>query len=362
MKHVSTTLTLWITWMLAMSGSALADDGNHHNHTHSHCKNNGVTTHNHNHGGRHHHKACDGSGPGGTTGGEYAVGTTQYFFNDSTDTPMPAIVYYPKALADMSEIPAGVTFPATIFMQGGNVDGARYSWLEELATHGYIVVIPDINPVPTPNTDGSGTNPNTKLTSVDVLDRTVVNLHDFAIAPGSEIEGRFDGQIAISGHSLGAVMAIMSVDEQACLEASGAIGRCPPLYMRHPSIVALWMIGGHFENPNGPPDTRPINKPVDFPIYTISGSEDGHSTRDEILTTYNRYEEPKIFYEIAGANHLNWTDYLHPQDDIAKDLPATIEKEVQLVTTLGAVRSFLDCELKADQDACSAIPSSIPTL
>lgn len=290
----------------------------------------------------------------------YQTDVTSFWFTDSSDTPMAAIVYYPWKQANGKPIPPATQFPATVFMQGGNTDAGRYTWLRELAADGYIVVIPDKYPVPAAKLNGeNGINTNTKLTTVDVLDSAVKRLHDWVTEADSELFGRFDGQVSVAGHSLGAVVAIVAVDQTLCLDpVTQAIAQCPVPYVRHPSIKSMWMIGGSNESPNGPPSTTMINKPNGFPIYMINGERDCLTTTLEGNRTFNRYRSPKIFYDIPGANHFGWGDYLHPEDNLRNEIPATIHPQEQQAESLFAIRSFLDCNHKGDLAACGVIPST----
>jgi alpha-beta hydrolase superfamily lysophospholipase len=292
------------------------------------------------------------------TSSKFRSGVTSFWFADSSGTPMAAIVYHPSVRANGQPLTSEM-FPAVVFMQGGNVDANRYAWLQGLAEHGYVIVLPDKYPVAAAKLNGQpGTNTNTKLTTVDVLDHAVKRLPIWATDAASPIFGRFDGRVVVAGHSLGGVVAITAVDEAACLTAAGAIAQCPVPYIRDPSIVAMWLIGGHFENPNGPPDSSPIHKPPGFPIYLIAGSRDGASTPTEVQTTFRRYGGPKIYYELPGANHFNWTEYLHPEDDLRTDLAATITRPAQQSETIQAVRRFLDCHLANNTQACALIPAT----
>jgi alpha-beta hydrolase superfamily lysophospholipase len=290
--------------------------------------------------------------------GTYRADSTSYWFTDTSGQPMAAIVHYPFEKSHHQAIPAGQAFPAVVFMQGGNVDAARYAWLRALAEEGYIVVLPDKYPVTAPKLNGqNGLNTNTKLTTVDVLNSAVIGLHGWAASAASPIHGRFDGQVAVAGHSLGGVIAIYAVDQIRCVGDAGAfIALCPVGYQRHPSIKAMWLIGGHLENPNGPPDPSPINKPANFPIYLLAGSQDALSTPAEVKTTFRRYQEPKLYYELQGANHFGWVDYLHPEDDLADELPTWVHPQVQKASSIDAILAFMDCNLKGNLTACAAIP------
>lgn len=290
--------------------------------------------------------------------GKYRSGITSVWFADAAGTPMAAIVYRPTAKANGAAL-GNEQFPAVVFMQGGNVDAGRYGWLQGLAEYGYIVVLPDKYPIAAPKLNGqNGINTNTKLTTVDVLDRAVKRLHAWSAEPSSPVFGRFDGQVAVAGHSLGGVVAITAVSE-ACASAAGVIAQCPPLYVRDPSIVAMWLIGGHFENPYGPPDLTPIAKPAGFPVYLIAGTRDGASTVAEVRATYARLLGPKSYYELAGANHFQWTEYLHPEDDLRTDLTATIAATTQQAATIDAARKFLDCHLRNDSRSCGLVPVTL---
>lgn len=294
--------------------------------------------------------------------GKYRIDTSSFWFTDSSGQPMAAIVYYPYRMNEHDALPGGEAYPAVMFMQGGNVDAARYAWLQELAAEGYIVVLPDKYPVTGPKLNGEeGVNTNTKLTNVGVLDAAVVQLHEWAADPYSPIHGRFDGQVAVAGHSWGGVVAILAVDEQRCVADTGAaLAQCPVGYVRHPSISAMWLLGGHLENPNGPEDPSPINKPADFPVYLVAGSHDELSTVEEVQTTYHRYQAPKTYYEIDGANHFGWVDYLHPEDNLEDEIPATLAPQKQKADTIDAVVFFMDCHLKNNRSsACSKVPQSV---
>jgi alpha-beta hydrolase superfamily lysophospholipase len=193
---------------------------------------------------------------------------------------------------------------------------------------------------------------------VDLLDHAVKRLHAWAATPGSAVAGRFDGRVVLAGHSLGGVVAITALDPAACLTMGGAIAQCPPLYVTDPSIVALWLIGGHFENPYGPPDITPIGKPVGLPVYLIAGANDGLSTPAEVQATWRRYAAPKRYYELAGANHFNWTEYLHPEDDLRNETSAGVTPVAQQAATVQAVRKFMDCELGIDRTMCGGVPTT----
>lgn len=291
----------------------------------------------------------------------YQTDVTSFWVSDSSGTPMAAIVYYPWKQHNGQPIPEGTQFPATVFMQGGNTDAYRYTWLRELAAYGYIVVLPDKYPVVAAKLNGeNGLNTNTKLTTVDLLDASVKRLHEWAAEPESEIAGRFDGQVSIAGHSLGAVIGIVALDPQRCIEdpASAAIAMCPPGYSLHPSIGSMWMIGGSHEAPNGPPDPSELRKPNGFPVYMINGTRDGLNTTAEGHTSFKRFRAPKIFFDIEGANHFGWGDYLHPEDNLRAEVPATIHPQEQQAISLNAIRLFLDCNHKGDLAACGTIPST----
>jgi alpha-beta hydrolase superfamily lysophospholipase len=271
---------------------------------------------------------------------------------------MAAIVHYPAAKANGAALTTQ-RFPAVVFIQGANVDAGRYAWLGELAQYGYIVVLPDKYPVAAARLNGeTGINTNTKLPTVDLLDHAVKRLHAWAATPQSAVAGRFDGRVVLAGHSLGGVVAITALDPAACLTPGGAIAACPPLYVTHPSIVALWLIGGHFENPYGPADVTPIGKPAGLPVYLVAGANDGLSTPAEVQATWRRYAPPKRYYELPGANHFNWTAYLHPEDDLRSEVAADVTPVAQQAATVQAVRRFMDCELVIDVTACSSIPTT----
>lgn len=290
--------------------------------------------------------------------GTYRVDSTSFWFTDTSGQPMAAIVYYPYERSHHDALPAGQAFPAVVFMQGGNVDAARYGWLRALAEEGYIVVLPDKYPVTAPKLNGqAGLNTNTKLTTVDVLNGAVTGLHRWHASGTAAIHGRFDGRVVLAGHSLGGVIALYAVDQARCISDPGAaIAQCPVGYQRHPSIKALWLIGGHLENPNGPPDPTPIAKPANFPVYLVAGSLDGLSTPAEVQATFRRLAEPRLYYELPAANHFGWVDYLHPEDDLADELPTTLHPQDQKAATVDAILYFMDCNLKGNATACAAIP------
>lgn len=287
----------------------------------------------------------------------YRTGQSSYAFTDSAGITMPAIIYHPSARQSGQPLDPSMRFPAVVFLQGANVDAARYSWLQSLAAHGYIVVLPDKYPVPGPRFNGEdGINPNTKLTSVDVLVGAIAGLRRHALQPASPIGGRFDGRIVLAGHSLGGYAAIIGLDESRCPVEPLAL--CPPLYQRDPALVAMWLLGGHREGNGDVDPTGTLSKPPGFPIYLIAGERDNIASVAEVSATYARYEFPKRYWVQPGANHFGWTAYLSPEDNLRDEIPATLAPADQQAQVVDAVRRFLACELHGDSKACGSVPTT----
>ncbi len=280
-----------------------------------------------------------------------SASTTTFF---ATLQPfVSARLYYPSAQADGSPLNPTDQFPVVVFMQGANVVAERYEWLGAIAAAGYIVIIPDKPAIPNVPT----------LTTVDILDSAIQHIKALDEQAGSGIFGRYSQQTIIAGHSFGGFVSIVAAQTAGCQEhIQDILALCPPFYELDPTVKGMWLIGGHRQT-SDPNPTSPTTKPDDFPIYLIAGEQDGLSTRADVIATFDRYVQPKFYYEMAGANHFQWTSYLEEGDRIEEDGVATISAETQQAQSVNITVQFMDCVLEINLAACAEFPttSTLPT-
>ena len=214
--------------------------------------------------------------------------------------------------------PAAAPYPCVLSVQGGLVDPERYRWLaEHMASRGYVVL------APWHGLDLAILEPDNASYALDeALER--------AELAGDPLFGALGvgGPVAITGHSLGGVVAAMGwVDDP---RVSGV------------AVLASYASAG-----------TDVEAMAGFSSLLLTGGEDRVSP-EEFFPEWERFPEPRWGGVIEGMNHYDWTDE-PTESELSRDGEATRPVEESRTDAWRVLDTWLDATLLDDQEAAERL-------
>lgn len=221
--------------------------------------------------------------------------------------PADAGVQSPEA-RDVPVDDDGAPYPLVVFAHG--LSGARRqsaSFAQHLASHGYVVASPDF-PLSNLATPG-GPRLLGVLQQPGDVSFIVDSLWARSDTPGDQFEGAIEGHsVAVSGHSLGGLTALLTVfgphrDERM----KAALAFAPP---------ACFL-------------TREVVGETSVPVMVMGGSLDLIVNRSSYRNGYDVARPPRYYVELVGGNHISFADL-----DISDEVGAAALSEGRLAPRL----------------------------
>lgn len=202
----------------------------------------------------------------------------------------------------------GAPYPLVVFAHG--LSGARRqsaSFAQHLASHGYVVASPDF-PLSNLATPGGP-----RLLGVLQQPGDVSFIVDSLLDPSRPAGERFaaaidGGAVAVSGHSLGGLTALLTAfgphrDERM----KAALAFAPPACFLTPDVVGETSV----------------------PVMVMGGSLDLIVNQSSYRNGYDVARPPKYYVELAGGNHISFADL-----DIGDEVGAAALSEGRVAPTL----------------------------
>lgn len=211
--------------------------------------------------------------------GAHTVGYRDLNFVDGTlATPNVNVrVYYPAVATGVNQAPEMGSFPSIAFGHGFNLDYLDYENLcEHLASHGYIVITPDVQ---------NGFNVNHQEYARE-LAACISYMQNQGAAPSSDFYTIVAPESGVYGHSMGGGASFLVPNEFSEIDAICGLAAAET----NPSAVAAL---GTYSGP----------------FMVISGSEDNTAppaTNQELM--YTAASGPKMHVSLTGGAHCKFTD------------------------------------------------------
>jgi len=248
-----------------------------------------------------------------------SVPSMAYLVATETYTASNTVVYFPSCITNEnsecgSPLPAGLTFPGVIFLQGGSVDASAYTSIaSKIAAEGYIVAVPNA-PV-TFTQFGQRVQQTSPFIAVGAKN-LLISLNTNA---GSGVFGRLTADnFALVGHSLGGVIAIITGSNDAATRCrppgpGGPPGDlffvCAGYQGFGAGLKAVVTYGTSLFFRQGPIAILFNTDTTGVPNILIRGKQDGRVPLNNVTATYDSsLELPKAFIELDNANHFGITD------------------------------------------------------
>ncbi|MCU0661072.1 MAG: alpha/beta hydrolase [Myxococcota bacterium] len=231
----------------------------------------------------------------------------------------------------------GALHPLALLLQGAKVDKQYYSsFAKNLARYGFVVAIPNHKGIPL-----MGWTP-----MQSQIDDMLSYLKGSLASSSLPFKTRVDtAKMAILGHSFGG-QAVAYAASNLC-----RMPTCVGFSYRLPSEVkAAILLGVSLELPligGGIPNQDNL-----VPVAFLQGGVDGKSKPTGTLATYNKVQNPpKVYVEIAGANHYNVCNVNNPSGaDKDKNAPS-LSQSVSIETNARWSGLFLRAHLLEDAEA-----------
>jgi hypothetical protein len=291
-----------------------------------------------------------------------SLSTAEYVVSRESYTATNTVIYFPSCNSDLngeceSPLPAGLTFPGVIFLQGGSVDASAYSTVaSKVAAEGYIVAVPNA-PV-TFTQFGQRVQQTSPFIAVAAKNQLIALNNDAS----SGINGRLTpDNFALMGHSLGGVIAIItgSVDAQSRCRPPGPFGPPGDLFFVcagyqgfGTGLKAIVTYGTSLFFRQGPIAILFNTDTTGIPNIVIRGKNDGRVPRINVTSTYDSsLELPKAFIELDSANHFGITDAQEIPFASVDPSPQTKSQDWSTSQIAKIAKDALDCHTKNDSGA-----------
>jgi len=215
---------------------------------------------------------------------------------------------------DLSAAP----YPCVLSVQGGLVSAERYRWLaEHMASRGYVVLAPRhalklaiLEP------------DNASYALDEALER--VGMTDDPLAGALEP----DGPVAITGHSLGGVVAAMG-------------------WVADPRVDGVAILASYAAG------STDVESMTGSPVLLLTGAED-QVDPEEFFPEWERFEEPRWGGVIDGMNHYDWTDDA-TASELERDGASTRPLDDTRTDAWRVLDTWLDATLLDDPDASARL-------
>lgn len=247
----------------------------------------------------------------------------------------PADVYYPVLSNSSAD-----QLPIALMLQGGLVDKADYfNYAEEVASYGFIVVVP--------NNERTITGLNGQMITGFLADTQQVNgvLHQMKVENADASSPIFEivdtEKLGLLGHSFGGYAGLAAI--QNISDPAVSVGD----YTRPTELKAGIFYGTNFQSPPHS-GTFPAIANQGIPVGLISGTLDGISDFGKSASTYAQVQDaPKVLIVIEGANHYGITN-----EDNLRDPNRPILDQATATRAIGRWSGlFLRSHLLGDQGA-----------
>lgn len=259
--------------------------------------------------------------------------------------PLPTDYYFP------TDAEPGETFPIVAMLQGGNVDRGEYSnFATTVASHGYIVVVPDLSQTIQP--PGAPFPVTLLLTSQWVVNWVANDLTARNATVGDPLAGIVDTQnMGVVGHSAGAAAAVAAVDGGCYMPFCNPFIQAPPYfgnYARPASLKAAVLHGFQNCDPSGGGCLYPNTAAV--PSMIVNGSLDDAEAAED---AYELFTPARGLVILDGLNHFGLTNENTPTSSNPE--VATVNSSVSVGRTAQWTVHWLNTHLKGDTGSTSVL-------
>jgi dienelactone hydrolase len=285
------------------------------------------------------------TGTTGQTGETETIGETET--SSAPEQPVPAyteVLSVELALPGSGD-PTDVFYPADadgplpllVLLQGAQVPNHYYEpYARQVAAWGFVVAVPNH-----PAEAFGGALFATPGTITEAYD----HLTALASEPDSELFERVDpSALGALGHSFGGVAAIQ-----------GMIGACQPPICAGPYTPPDALRAGAFYGTNLMPPTEdpiPATPNMGTALALIQGDRDGVASVAEAIETWEKIETPpKVYVEIAGANHYGITRQDNPPESAPDPSTPTLAQDAAIEVIARWAALFMRAHLLDDDEA-----------
>lgn len=248
----------------------------------------------------------------GGADGPYGVARVDVRAPSRVTGTVPVQIFYP---ADGSLAPAVSGAPAVILHHGGLVEPERYEWLAvHLASRGQAVALPEADLGLALLEPGNG--------------EIALSVLRGAAEEGEPLDGlvQQDGPYAVSGHSLGGVVAARQ-------------------WLRAEEASGLVMLASFPARSDSVEDSS-------RPALVLGGSNDGALERADLVSEAERFGRAFVGV-VTGMNHYAWTD-TPTEGELSRDGPLAGELADLRKTAQSAMDLYLDGVFGGDLGALDA--------
>lgn len=240
-----------------------------------------------------------------------------------------ADIYYPDTAEPNN-------FPVALLLQGALVDKADYTdFASTVASYGFVVIVPNhFQFFPEFGSEGL-------FAEVSQIDDVLTYVKAENSNSTSPLEGIIDtDNLALLGHSQGGAVGLSAIGNY-CLP-----GVCNGEFTRSEEIVAGIFYGTYLQDFNTGEFLAIDNDSI--PLGLISGSVDGVTTPDEVVTSYDLIQDsPKALITLEGANHYGITN----EDSLRDPLRPTLDQDIANETIARWSGLFLRASIFNEPDA-----------
>ncbi len=240
-----------------------------------------------------------------------------------------ADIYYPDTAESNN-------FPVALLLQGALVDKADYTdFASTVASYGFVVIVPNhFQSFPEFGSEGL-------FAEVSQIDDVLTYVEAENSNSTSPLEGIIDtDNLALLGHSQGGAVGLSAIGNY-CLPRI-----CNGEFTRSEEIVAGIFYGTYLQDFNTGEFLAIDNDSI--PLGLISGSVDGVTTPDEVVTSYDLVQDsPKALITLEGANHYGITN----EDSVRDPLRPNLDQDIANETIARWSGLFLRASIFNDKDA-----------